>query len=97
MKQCIAAVTLCTRSDITWMVTKATREFDNPVPKQIMTHDKAEAASSLHPPAEGAKTGPWDISALAKFREWDPAWVDQCLKMSNNPWTGGILPRKDSS
>ena len=21
--------------------------------------------------------------------------VDQCLKMSNDPWTGGILPRKD--
>ena len=22
-------------------------------------------------------------------------WVDQCLKMSNDPWTSGVLPRKD--
>ena len=40
-------------------------------------------------------TGPWDNQALAKFREWDPVFVDQCLKMSNNPWTNDILPRKD--
>ena len=41
------------------------------------------------------EAGPWDNSALAKFREWDPVCVDQCLKMSNDPWTSGILPRKD--
>ena len=40
-------------------------------------------------------TGPWDKPAKDKFREWDPAWVEQCLKMSDNPWTGGILPHKD--
>ena len=40
-------------------------------------------------------TGPWDHDALAKFREWDPGFVDQCLKMSNSPWTSNILPRKD--
>ncbi len=39
--------------------------------------------------------GPWDNLALAQFREWEPAWVDQCLKMSNDPWTSGVLPRKD--
>jgi alkylhydroperoxidase/carboxymuconolactone decarboxylase family protein YurZ len=37
--------------------------------------------------------GPWD-AALAQLREWDPTWVEQCLKMSTNPWTSGILPRK---
>ena len=44
---------------------------------------------------EGSSTGPWDNPALAKFREWDPLWVEQCLKMSGDPWTGGVLPRKD--
>ena len=43
----------------------------------------------------GTSTGPWDNPALAKFREWDPLWVEQCLKMSGDPWTSGVLPRKD--
>jgi hypothetical protein len=38
-------------------------------------------------------TGPWDEPALARFREWEPAWVDPCFKMSADPWTGGVLPR----
>ncbi len=40
-------------------------------------------------------TGPWDNSALATFREWESSWVDECLKMSADPWTSGVLPRKD--
>ncbi len=40
-------------------------------------------------------TGPWDNPALAKFREWEPSWIDDCLKVSNDPWTSGVLPRKD--
>jgi alkylhydroperoxidase/carboxymuconolactone decarboxylase family protein YurZ len=42
---------------------------------------------------QGQETGPWD-APLAKLREWDPAWAEQCLKMTTNPWTKGILPRK---
>jgi alkylhydroperoxidase/carboxymuconolactone decarboxylase family protein YurZ len=57
--------------------------------------DNAEATSALNRSFEGTSTGPWDNPALAKLREWDPLWVDQCLKMSNDPWTGDILPRKD--
>jgi alkylhydroperoxidase/carboxymuconolactone decarboxylase family protein YurZ len=41
------------------------------------------------------EAGPWDSPALAKLREWDPTWVDQCLAMSDAPWTAGVLPRKD--
>jgi alkylhydroperoxidase/carboxymuconolactone decarboxylase family protein YurZ len=41
------------------------------------------------------EAGPWDSRALAKLREWDATWVDQCLAMSVAPWTGGVLPRKD--
>jgi alkylhydroperoxidase/carboxymuconolactone decarboxylase family protein YurZ len=38
--------------------------------------------------------GPWDGPALAKLREWDPAWAKQSLRMAANPWATGILPRK---
>jgi len=37
--------------------------------------------------------GPWD-PALEKLREWDPQWAETCVKMTTNPWTGGVLPRK---
>jgi alkylhydroperoxidase/carboxymuconolactone decarboxylase family protein YurZ len=57
--------------------------------------DKAEAASVSNRSVAVPSTGPWGSPALAKLREWDPIWVDQCLKMSDNPWTSGILPRKD--
>jgi len=39
--------------------------------------------------------GPWENDTLAMLREWDPVWTGQILKMSNDPWTGGVLPRKD--
>jgi len=39
------------------------------------------------------ETGPWD-PALTQLREWDPEWAETCVKMTTNPWTGGILPRK---
>jgi alkylhydroperoxidase/carboxymuconolactone decarboxylase family protein YurZ len=49
-----------------------------------------------HPGSPSAReSGPWDGPALARLREWDPVWVDQCLAMSVAPWTGGVLPRKD--
>src|SRR5271156_379297 len=38
-------------------------------------------------------TGPWD-SALDTLREWDPKWAELCFKMSTNPWTHSVLPRK---
>ena len=46
-------------------------------------------------PDKAEATGPWDNPALATFREWEPVLVDQCLKMSADPWTSGVLPRKD--
>ena len=42
---------------------------------------------------QSQETGPWD-PALAKLREWDPAWVATCAMMTTNPWTDGVLPRK---
>jgi len=57
--------------------------------------DKAEAASGINRSVDVPSTGPWDNPALAKLREWEPTWADQCLKMSEDPWMGGIMPRKD--
>ena len=42
---------------------------------------------------QDAFPGPWD-SALETLREWDPKWAEACLKMTTNPWTSGVLPRK---
>jgi alkylhydroperoxidase/carboxymuconolactone decarboxylase family protein YurZ len=39
------------------------------------------------------ETGPWD-AVLEQIREWDPAWADACAKMTTNPWSSGVLPRK---
>ena len=39
------------------------------------------------------ETGPWE-PALAQLTAWDPAWAHICVKMTTNPWTSGVLPRK---
>jgi alkylhydroperoxidase/carboxymuconolactone decarboxylase family protein YurZ len=39
------------------------------------------------------ETGPWE-AALAQIRELDPEWADACLKMTTNPWSSTVLPRK---
>ena len=39
------------------------------------------------------ETGPWD-DAREQLREWDPAWAQTCVRMSTNPWRGGVLPRR---
>ena len=44
-------------------------------------------------PDRSKETGPWD-SALDHLREWDPGWAELCAKMTTNPWTSGVLPRK---
>lgn len=35
----------------------------------------------------------WE-TALHKLREWDPAWAEQCVKMTTNPWAEGVLGTK---
>jgi alkylhydroperoxidase/carboxymuconolactone decarboxylase family protein YurZ len=37
--------------------------------------------------------GVWS-PALDKFAEWDPDWIERCARMTNNPWTTGVLPIK---
>jgi alkylhydroperoxidase/carboxymuconolactone decarboxylase family protein YurZ len=44
--------------------------------------------------ADGSReTGPWD-KALAILCEWDPEWAETCAKMTTNPWSSTVLPRK---
>ena len=38
--------------------------------------------------------GPWNDSVLQELRRRDPKWAETCLKMTTNPWNGGILSRK---
>jgi len=54
-----------------------------------MATDREMAKAS----ASGEATSPWE-TALNKLREWDPAWAEQCVKMTTNPWTEGVLPTK---
>jgi alkylhydroperoxidase/carboxymuconolactone decarboxylase family protein YurZ len=51
---------------------------------------RAGKTSTVDHPKE---IGPWD-SALATLSEWDPTWAETCVKMTTNPWTTGVLPRK---
>ena len=61
----------------------------------MTTPYRAEPTAVPNRSVDDRSTGPWDNAALAKFHEWEPLWVDQCLKMSADPWTSGVLPRKD--
>jgi alkylhydroperoxidase/carboxymuconolactone decarboxylase family protein YurZ len=44
-------------------------------------------------PGSDRAASPW-ATALSKLREWDPAWAEQAVKMTTNPWTEGVLPTK---
>jgi alkylhydroperoxidase/carboxymuconolactone decarboxylase family protein YurZ len=66
---------------------------DKPLNTALREH--SELRTRIMKTEATAKTlaGPWD-AAVAQLREWDPTWADTCVKMSNNPWTNGVLPRK---
>ena len=38
-------------------------------------------------------SGTWS-AALDSFAESDPDWTERCARMTNNPWTTGVLPVK---
>jgi alkylhydroperoxidase/carboxymuconolactone decarboxylase family protein YurZ len=40
------------------------------------------------------ETGPWDDPALITLSEWDATWTRTCARMTTNPWTNPVLPRK---
>src|SRR5215470_6035156 len=54
-----------------------------------MTTESAAARASV----TGQLASRWE-TALNKLREWDPVWAEQCVKMTTNPWTEGVLETK---
>ena len=44
--------------------------------------------------ASSPLTVPFEAGALARLREWDPRWAETCARMTSNPWTSGVLPRR---
>lgn len=56
-----------------------------------MADEQQPTGTSATGPSD--ETGPWE-AALMKLREWDHGWAATCQRMTTNPWTGGVLPRK---
>ena len=52
---------------------------------------KSEATNGS---ATNQLANPWG-SSLDKLKEWDPKGVDLLLGVGTNPWTSGVLPRKE--
>jgi len=48
----------------------------------------------MQTPEQDGDKAPWDGPAFAELRAWDQNWAATCLKMTTNPWTSGVLPRK---
>jgi hypothetical protein len=44
--------------------------------------------------ATGKLPNPWG-SSLDKLKEWDPEGAELLLQVGTDPWTSGVLPRKD--
>jgi len=55
-------------------------------------NSKADSTSTP-PPDQSKELGPWS-EAFATLETWDPKWAETCLKMTTNPWTGGVLQLK---
>jgi alkylhydroperoxidase/carboxymuconolactone decarboxylase family protein YurZ len=54
-----------------------------------MASDRETVKASVSDPA----ASPW-AAALSKLREWDPVWAEQCVKITTDPWTEGVLQPK---
>jgi alkylhydroperoxidase/carboxymuconolactone decarboxylase family protein YurZ len=61
--------------------------------KQVMK----EEINTVNKPGvfQAQQNGPWDSKALDILLNWDPGWAKQCLLMSNDPWTDGVLSHKE--
>ena len=57
----------------------------------MTSKDNASAAAAT---GETSSPGPWEAMALAKLREWDPAWAEAAERVTLNPWKHEVLPRK---
>ncbi len=53
-----------------------------------------QSAGSTPAASKTPAPGPWEAMALAKLREWDPAWAEAAEHVTLNPWKHDVLPRK---
>lgn len=52
------------------------------------------SSTSSTPTVEALRErGAWS-PAMDNFAQWDPDWTERCARMTNNPWTTGVLPVK---
>jgi len=52
------------------------------------------SSTSSTPTVEALRErGVWS-PAMDNFAQWDPDWTERCARMTNNPWTTGVLPVK---
>jgi len=51
-------------------------------------------ASPTKASARDQAANPWG-SSLDKLKEWDPKGAELLLRVGTNPWTSGVLPRKE--
>src|SRR5271157_4419845 len=64
-------------------------ERSKPQPtKEVSMSSKADSTTTLTSD-ESKELGPWG-DAFATLEKWDPRWAETCLKMTTNPWTGGV-------
>src|SRR5271154_3375471 len=56
-----------------------------------MNIDATGDQSAVKPARE---INPWG-SSLDKLKEWDPKGAELLLRVGTNPWTSGVLPRKE--
>ena len=56
-----------------------------------MNKKAAEGASGVK---AAQPVNPWS-SSLDKLKEWDPKGAELLLRVGTNPWTSGVLPRKE--
>jgi alkylhydroperoxidase/carboxymuconolactone decarboxylase family protein YurZ len=57
--------------------------------EKLAIKSSATKASATDQPAN-----PWG-SSLDKLKEWDPKGAELLLRVGMNPWTSGVLPRKE--
>jgi alkylhydroperoxidase/carboxymuconolactone decarboxylase family protein YurZ len=49
---------------------------------------------AIRPSATDESANPWGLT-LDKLKQWDPKGAELLLRVGTNPWTSGVLPRKE--
>ena len=58
------------------------------------SRDEAALEKANREKHDDRETNPWG-SSLDKLKEWDPKGAELLLRVGTNPWTSGVLPRKE--